>query len=159
MKAAVLLLGISETGDGSARNVQSSLTLFLSPIPAMLIADVQKKIEEIEKRANKEIDTLARQYFDQILVPFCNRYNLWFDSSMGSIAFFSEKHCLSFYYADEIPDAEECGYFDEDELHPSEKFALEFPGAKKEMEEIFAVINIIAFGFEFGFSMPCYRPE
>jgi hypothetical protein len=125
----------------------------------MLIADVQKKIEEIEERANKEIDALAGQYFDQIVVPFCNRYNLRFDSGMGWITFFSEKHDLCFYYADEIPDPEECGYFDEDDLYPSEKFALEFPGAKKEMEEIFAVINIVAFGFELGFSMPCYRPE
>jgi hypothetical protein len=135
---------------------------FLAPhhfIPAMLTANsVQKKAEEIEERANQEIEALAREYFDQTVVPFCKKYDLEFSHGMGMLAFIYSKYERALYIhdADQIPDAEECGELDEDDLFPSEKFALEFPGAKKEMEEIFAVINIVAFRFEIGFSMPCY---
>jgi hypothetical protein len=120
---------------------------------------IQKKIEKIEEKANQQVDALAEEYFDQVVVPFCKKYDLEFLSGMGVIAFICSKHNLYIHYADEIPDPEECEYVDEDDLFPSEKFALEFPGAKKEMEEIFAVVNLTVFRFELGFSMPCYNPE
>jgi len=122
----------------------------------LTIDNVQKKIEEIEERASQEVEDLAQKYFNQAVVPFCKKYDLSFISGMGMIGFICKKYDLSFHYPDEIPDAEECMGFDEDDLLPSEKFALEFPGAKKEMEEIFAVINFVVLQFELGFSMPCY---
>jgi hypothetical protein len=124
----------------------------------LTIDNVQKKIEEIEERANQEVEALAQEYFDQAIVPFCKKYDLEFSSGMGMLAFIYSKYKQALYIHDddEIPDAEECGYLEEDDLFPIEKFALEFPGAKKEMEEIFDVINIVAFRLELGFSMPCY---
>jgi hypothetical protein len=121
---------------------------------------IAKQLEEIENRANKEIDALAEQYFESTVVPFCKENDLTFMNAMGMIVFHNEKYDLGFYGdgADDIPDVnEDLLELDEDDLHPSEKYALEHPLAKEKLKEIFDVLNIIVFRFEFGFSFPDFQ--
>jgi|LakMenE01Jun11ns_1017448.scaffolds.fasta_scaffold9874902_2 hypothetical protein len=120
---------------------------------------IQKKIEKIEEKANQQVDNLAREYFDQVVVPFCKKYSLTFTSGMGLLAFSFDEYDLMFHAASDIPDAEDIAEIHEEDLCGYEKFALKFPGAKKEMEEIYKVIYLVVFEFELGFSMPCYNPR
>jgi hypothetical protein len=77
---------------------------------------------------------------------------------MGKIFFCNEKYDLSFHESDEIPDVnEDLLELDEDDLYPCEKYALEHPLAKEKLREIFDVLNIIVFKFEFGFSVPNFQ--
>jgi hypothetical protein len=119
---------------------------------------IAKQLEEIENRAYKEIDAIAEQYFESTVVPFCKENDLTFMVGMGMIAFHNEKYDLGFYEADDIPDVnEDILELDEDDIHPSEKYALEHPLAKEKLKEIFDVLNIIVFSFDFGFSFPDFQ--
>jgi hypothetical protein len=119
---------------------------------------IAKQLEEIENRAYKEIDALAEQYFESTVVPFCKENDLTFMNAMGMIAFHNEKYDLCFHEADDIPDVnEDLLELDEDDLYPCEKYALEHPLAKEKLKEIFDVLNIVVFKFEFGFSFPDFQ--
>ena len=120
---------------------------------------ITKQLEEIENRAYKEIDAIAEQYFESTVVPFCKENDLTFMAAMGMIFFHNEKYDLYFHGdEDDIPDVnEDLLELDEDDIHPSEKYALEHPLAKEKLKEIFDVFNIIVFSFDFGFSFPDFQ--
>jgi len=119
---------------------------------------IAKQLEEIENRAYKEIEAIAEQYFESTVVPFCKENDLTFVVGMGKIFFCNEKYDLSFHESDDIPDVnEDLLELDEDDLCPCEKYALEHPLAKEKLKEIFDVLNIIVFSFDFGFSFPDFQ--
>jgi hypothetical protein len=119
---------------------------------------IAKQLEEIENRAYNEIDAIAEQYFESTVVPFCKENDLTFITGMGKIFFHNKKYDLFFHEADDIPDVnEDLLELDEDDLYPSEKYALEHPLAKEKLREIFDVFDIIVFSFDFGFSFPVFR--
>jgi hypothetical protein len=118
------------------------------------------KLESIEEAANSEVDKLGLEYLESTIKPFCEKYNLWFTTGMGGIFFHNPEYNLYLHAAEELLqyDTEEIAEFDEEERYPVEKYILKYPGVANEMKDIFKVLNTVIFKFEFGFSVPGYKP-
>jgi hypothetical protein len=122
--------------------------------------ELVSKLESIEEAAHLEVEKLGLEYLESTIKPFCEKYNLWFVNAMGSIFFHSPEYSLYLHGAWELLeyDVDEIAEFDEEELNDNEKYILKYPGVANEMKGVFEVLDTCIFGFEFGFSVPDYRP-
>ena len=123
--------------------------------------ELVSKLESIEEAANLEVQRLGLEYLESTIKPFCEKYNLWFTTGMGSIFFHSPEYNLYLHAAEELLqyNVDEIAEFDDEDLYLIEKYILKYPGVANEMEDIFKVLDTVIFMFEFGFSITSYRPS
>ena len=124
------------------------------------MTELTSKLESIEKAARLEVEKLGLEYLESTIKPVCEKYNLWFTNGMGSIFFHNPEYDLYLYAAEELlqNNVDEIAEFDDEDRYPIEKYILKYPGVANEMKGIFEVLNTVIFKFEFGFSVPDYRP-
>jgi len=124
------------------------------------MTELVSKLESIGEAAHLEVQKLGLEYLESTIKPFCEKYNLWFVNGMGSIFFHNPEYNLYLREAEELLhyNVDEIAEFDEEERNDDEKYILKYPGVANEMEDIFKVLNTVIFKFEFGFSVPDYRP-
>jgi hypothetical protein len=125
------------------------------------MAELISKIKSIEEAANLEVERLGLEYLESTIKPFCKKYNLQFIAGMGSIFFHNPEYDLNFYRAEKLLqyNVNEIAEFDGEDCYPIEKYILKYPGIANEIKDIFEVLNTVIFKFEFGFSVPDYRPS
>jgi hypothetical protein len=118
------------------------------------------KLESIEKAANLEVDKLVLEYLESTIKPFCEKYNLQFFTGMGDFWFHNPEYDLIVHTAEELLlyNVDEIAEFEDDDRFPIEKYILRYPGVANEMKDILKVLNTVIFEFEFGLSIPDYRP-
>jgi hypothetical protein len=123
--------------------------------------ELVSKLESIEEASNLEVDKLGLEYLESTIKPFCEKYNLWFTNGMGSISFHNPEYDLYLRAAEELlqHNVDEIVEFDDEDRYPIEKYILKYPGVANEMEDIFEVLDTVIFEFEFGFSVPSYKPS
>lgn len=124
------------------------------------MTELVSQLESIETAANLEVERLGLDYLESTIKPFCEKYNLWFTTGMGKIFFHNPEYDLYLHEAEELLqyDADEIAEFDEEDRHPIEKYIIKYPGIANEMKAIFEVLDKVIFEFEFGFSVPSYKP-
>jgi hypothetical protein len=124
------------------------------------MTELISKLESIEEAAHLKVQKLGLEYLESTIKPFCEKYNLWFTTGMGSIFFDSPEYNLYLHAAEELLqyNVDEIAEFDDEDRHPIEKYILKYPGVANEMKDIFEVLDTVIFEFEFGFSVPSYKP-
>mgnify|MGYP007102822547 FL=1 len=80
---------------------------------------------------------------------------------MGDFWFYIPEYDLTIQSAEELLqyNVDEIAEFDDEDRYPIEKYILKYPGVANEMEDIFEVLDTVIFEFEFGFSIPDYKPS
>jgi hypothetical protein len=123
--------------------------------------ELVSKLESIEEASNLEVQRLGLEYLESTIKPFCEKYNLQFYNAMGDFWFYIPEYDLIIHSAEELLqyNVDEIAEFDDEDRHPIEKYILKYPGVANEMKGIFEVLNTVIFRFEFGFSVPDYRPS
>jgi hypothetical protein len=124
------------------------------------MTELISKLESIEQAANLEVDKLGLEYLESTIKPFCEKYNLWYATGMGDLWFYNSECDLILHTAEELLqyNVDEIAEFDDGDRHPIEKYILKYSGVANEMKDIFEVLNTVIFMFEFGFSVPDYKP-
>jgi hypothetical protein len=113
---------------------------------------ISTQIEMLKDEFDLKISKLAHQYMDSTIEPLCKKYDLKFISGMGRLFFMSDEFNINIHSADEVDfDIEELKEIHEDDLFPTESFALKYPSAANEFQEVFDVINVEIFNFVFGY--------
>jgi hypothetical protein len=118
------------------------------------------KLESIEEAAHLEVQKLGLEYLESTIKPFCEKYNLQYAAGMGDFFFYNHEYDLILHTAEELLqyNVDEIAEFDDEDRHPIEKYILKYPGVANEMKDIIEVLSAIIFEFEFGFSVPDYKP-
>lgn len=124
------------------------------------MTELVSKLKSIEEAANLEVKRLGLDYLESTIKPFCEKYGLWFTAGMGKIFFHNPEYNLYLHSAEDLLEhnADEIEEFYEEDRYPIEKYILKYPGVANEMKGIFEVLDKVVFEFEFGFSVPSYKP-
>ncbi len=108
-----------------------------------------KRFEKAEEIFNSEVNRLTTSIFKNCVIPFCNKYNLEFDSGMGACFFSKPKTTGTQSFIDE----DDFDYAFPDVKHDSEFY--------KEWVDIWKLLRLSTSqeNFEIGTQMNDYKPN